>query len=110
MAFVKRIRTSLSVTATGGAAQTFYTSAVLAGHIEALRFTSGSMSTNAHLAVTAENSGLSILDCTATGLLPPMTTPPTFTSRVLCRGFPGTFGAFSRTEMSNREVALIVAP
>src|SRR5262245_32989249 len=35
-----------------------------------------------------------------------MTTDPTFTSRVLCRGLPGTFWARSSTLKSNRDVAI----
>lgn len=67
--YVKRIRTILAVTATGGAAQSFYSSAVLSGHVEAVRYVRGSsgISTDAHLALSAEQSGLSILDCSATG-------------------------------------------
>lgn len=76
MAFVKRVRTILTVTATGGAAQTFYSSAALAGLVQAVRYmagpatapstAAGSISTDAHLALSAELSGVNILDCSAT--------------------------------------------
>lgn len=73
---VKRVRTLFAVTATGGAAQSFYTSSVLSGTVKTVRFlngpatapstAAGSLATVAHLAITAELSGLSILDCTCT--------------------------------------------
>lgn len=78
MAFVKRIRTLFGVTATGGAAQSFFTSSVLSGTVQAVRFLNGAatapstaaaanpLATTAHLAIVAEQSGLNILDCTTT--------------------------------------------
>ncbi len=69
MPYVRRIRTNLAVTATGGAAQSFYSSGVLSGHVETIRYVPGTsgISTVAHIAISAEQSGLSILDCSATG-------------------------------------------
>lgn len=76
MGFVKRMRTNLAVTATGGAAQTFFSSAVISGTVVAVRnllgpatapsTAAGNIATGAHLALTAELSGLNILDCTTT--------------------------------------------
>lgn len=78
MAFVKRVRTLFSVTATGGAAQSFFTGSVLSGTVQTVRFLNGPstapstaaaanpLATTARLLITAEQSGLTILDCTTT--------------------------------------------
>lgn len=79
MTYIKRNRVLATVTATGGGAQTFYSNQVMGGFVEAIRYTRGipvtttalissasGFATNAHLAITAEQSGLSIWDGTAT--------------------------------------------
>ncbi len=69
MPWINRTRLTISVTATGGAAQTFYTSSVVNGYVAAVRWTLGAtaISTAAHVAITAEQSGLDIMQATATG-------------------------------------------
>ncbi len=70
MGYVTRHRVAMTVTATGGAAQAFYTSAVLSGEIQAIRYTratSSGISTGAHFTITADQSGLTLLTATATG-------------------------------------------
>lgn len=71
---VLRSRILATVTATGGATQTFFTSDLHAGaEILAIRFrrgttatTASGFSTNAHISIAGEQSGIGILEATAT--------------------------------------------
>ena len=72
MAYVSRHRINATVTATGGAAQSFYSPSVLQGHIEAIRYqpaTASGISTAAHISITGEQSGIEVLTATATGIV-----------------------------------------
>lgn len=68
MAYLKRHRVFLNVTATGGTSQSFFTPPVF-GHVEALtltRATATGLTTAANVLVTAERSGQVILNVSAT--------------------------------------------
>ena len=70
MAYVRRLRVNATVTATGGAAQTFYTDQIQGGFLESIVYqkaTASGFSTAGNLTITAEQSGLSLLNVTATG-------------------------------------------
>ena len=70
MTFIKRHSVSMTVTATGGATQAFYSDMVHnGGFIEAVRYvpaTVSGMSTAAKLTLTGERSGIAILAATTT--------------------------------------------
>lgn len=70
MGYIERHRVSLPVSVSAGATQAFFTSRVVAGFVEAIRYTratASALSTNAGLVITGERSGIVILDVTATG-------------------------------------------
>ena len=70
MSYITRHRVALLATTSGGAVQNFFTSAVLSGQVEAIKYTratASAIATGAHITITAEFSGLTILTATATG-------------------------------------------
>lgn len=74
MTYLRRYRMDATVTATGGAAQSFYTPRVN-GYLEAIYYkhgttgaTASGLSTAGNFTVTAEQSSNVLLNCTATGI------------------------------------------
>ena len=70
MSLITRIRLNANVTVSGGGAQTFYTSMIRGAELEAIVYqkaTVSGFSTAGHLAITAEQSGLVLLNVTTTG-------------------------------------------
>ena len=67
MAYVRRLSLAVTATVSGGAAQTWVTGKVN-GYIEAIRLVNGATqpATTAHLTITGQQSGISILNVTAT--------------------------------------------
>ncbi len=68
MAYVRRLAVAVTATVSGGAAQTWVTGRV-SGYLEAVRIVNGAtgLSTAAHLTITGQQSGISILNVTSTG-------------------------------------------
>jgi hypothetical protein len=72
--YLRRYPLNVTVTATGGATQSFYTPQVN-GYLHAVHYkhgtsgtTASGISTNAHITITTEHSSAVILSCTATGI------------------------------------------
>lgn len=67
MPFVRRVSLAATATTSGGNAQTWHTG-VVNGYISAIRLVNGATqpSTACHYTITGEQSGISLLNCTAT--------------------------------------------
>lgn len=70
MAYIRRHTVNIAVTAVDGTTQSFQTTWIPHGFIEAIRYTratASAVATNANLLITAGQSALTILNVTATG-------------------------------------------